>query len=123
MGANQYVSHDKFPSQAAYLGKRVLVLFNFHDEHTVKGTVVRDDKTEPWMMLIRLDDGRYINSTECQYQLLDEEKPQEINREFMDWWEVNKRAILEEVCPRDDLATNAVMTWLHAAWTRATQEK
>ena len=31
------------------------------------GTVIRDDREEPFETLIRLDDGRVLRGVECQY--------------------------------------------------------
>ena len=36
-------------------------------DRRIAGTVVRDDQAEPHQMIIRLDDGRYVRSCECQY--------------------------------------------------------
>jgi hypothetical protein len=32
------------------------------------GEVVRDDIEAPYIMIIRLDDGRHVLATECQWQ-------------------------------------------------------
>jgi hypothetical protein len=31
------------------------------------GTIVRDDNEPPWRTIIRLDDGRVVLASECQY--------------------------------------------------------
>ena len=59
----------EFPKQGAFLGKKVCVCFNYDPEIQFPGVVVRDDAEEPGRMIIRLDDGRYVLSTECQYKL------------------------------------------------------
>lgn len=41
--------------------------FHYDTAHVLPGTVVRDDTEEPGKMIIRLDDGRVLLSTECQY--------------------------------------------------------
>lgn len=51
------------------MGRRVKVCFHYDTRQTVCGTVVRDDSEHPWKTIIRLDDGRYVLSTECQYTM------------------------------------------------------
>lgn len=68
MGAIDSVSTDRFPRQGRYLGRRVKVCFHYNTKDTtVGGEIVRDDVEEPYRTIIRLDDGRYVLSTECQY--------------------------------------------------------
>lgn len=67
MGAYENISHDRFPKQGAYLGRAVDVCFNYDLSHRVRGRIVRDDTEEPGRLIIALDDGRYVLSTECQY--------------------------------------------------------
>ena len=62
------VDIDKFPAQGEWLGKKVRVCFNYDTSRTITGIVVRDDTEEPGRMIIKLEDERYILSTECQYQ-------------------------------------------------------
>lgn len=40
----------------------------------IGGTIIRDDREEPFETLIRLDDGRVIRGTECQYSMHNEVK-------------------------------------------------
>lgn len=70
MGCHANVSYDKFPKQGAYLGKRCEVCFYYDTTRTILGTVVRDDMEEPYLTIIRLDDGRYVRAGECQYNPL-----------------------------------------------------
>ena len=63
------ISYNTFPRQASFLGERVDVCFHHDTAHTLQGTVVRDDAEEPFEMIIALDDGRYVLSTECQHRL------------------------------------------------------
>jgi len=58
---------DTFPKQGAFLGKRCDVCFNYDTSRQIRGVYVRDDAEEPWLMIIRLDDGRYVLSTECMH--------------------------------------------------------
>ncbi|PWA08632.1 hypothetical protein DCC39_14430 [Pueribacillus theae] len=67
MGVHQNVSYNKFPKQGSFLGREVRVCFNYDTSKTLKGKVIRDDIEEPLLMLIHLEDGRVISSTECQY--------------------------------------------------------
>jgi hypothetical protein len=67
MGAHQNIAIDKFPKQGRELNRRVRVCFNYDTSRQVGGVVVRDDSEEPGRMIIRLDDGRFVLSTECQW--------------------------------------------------------
>jgi hypothetical protein len=71
MGFAINVTHNTFPKQSDWLGKRVRVLFRYgsNDEPELHGTIVRDDIQDPWKSIIKLDDGRYVLTTECQYSL------------------------------------------------------
>lgn len=66
------IKHNSFPKQGSYLGRRVNVAFDYDTAHIVLGTIRRDDAEEPGRMIIELDDGRLVLSTECQYQLVAE---------------------------------------------------
>lgn len=67
MGCVANVSHDKFPKQGSYAGREVNVLFNYQDP-VLHGVMVRDDMEEPFVQIIKLDDGRHVLTTECQWQ-------------------------------------------------------
>ncbi|WP_260973634.1 hypothetical protein [Mycolicibacterium llatzerense] len=43
--------------------------FDLDTEATFGGEIVRDDAEPPGVTIIRLDDGRHVLSTECQYRL------------------------------------------------------
>jgi hypothetical protein len=68
MGVHENIGYDKFPDQGGALGQRVAVCFNFDYGHTLPGIVVRDDREAPYRLIIKLDDGRYVMATECQYR-------------------------------------------------------
>ena len=70
MGTISNVSYDKYPLQGDLIGKRVFICFDYDTEKSLPGTVIRDDAEEPHKTIIRLDDGRIILSTECQYRLM-----------------------------------------------------
>jgi hypothetical protein len=67
MGIVANIAMDKFPAQAKGLRRRTEVRFIHDLEHTIGGTIVRDDIEEPYRTIIKLDDGRYVLATECQY--------------------------------------------------------
>jgi len=77
MGNVENVGYDKFPRQGSFLHSRVNVCFNYDTSKKLQGTVVRDDVDEPYNTIIKLDDGRYVLSIECQYNVID--KPINLN--------------------------------------------
>jgi hypothetical protein len=64
------ISHDKFPKQGNWLNRPVSVCFNYDTSKRMTGTIVREDAEAPGVMIIALDNGRFVLSTECQYQTL-----------------------------------------------------
>ncbi|MDB5244549.1 MAG: hypothetical protein JWN18_419 [Parcubacteria group bacterium] len=64
------IAFDAFPEQGIYLGKKVRVCFSYDKSRTIDGTVVRDDIEDPGHTIIKLEDGRHVLATECQYQPL-----------------------------------------------------
>lgn len=68
MGVKKEVGADKFPAQGAFVGKRVLVCFNYDTERKFPAVCIRDDIEEPFLTIFHLDDGRAVLATECQYQ-------------------------------------------------------
>jgi hypothetical protein len=46
---------------------RVNVCFHYDTSNYVRGTLVREDREEPFVGIIKLDNGRYVLTTECQY--------------------------------------------------------
>lgn len=67
MGSHPYISANDYPTQGDWVGRRVLVCFHYDTSNTIGGVVVREDVVSPGRMIIRLDDDRYVLSTECQY--------------------------------------------------------
>jgi hypothetical protein len=67
VGVHDNISYDKFPKQSPY--EKVWVAFNYEFDHDAPGTIVRDDAESPYVTIIKLDDGRFILGTECQYSL------------------------------------------------------
>ena len=70
MGAIENITINKFPKQSDWLGKKVAVCFHYDNDKQIIGEIVRDDMEAPGVVIIKLGDGRYVLSTECQYRLL-----------------------------------------------------
>lgn len=51
-----------------YAGRRVEVVFDYDLDHRIGGEVVVDPPNAP--LTIRLDDGRHVLSTQCQFRLM-----------------------------------------------------
>lgn len=67
MGICKNINFDSFPKQGKSVGKRVRVCFNYDTSRIIRRTIVRDDAEEPWELIIKLDDGRYVRAVECMY--------------------------------------------------------
>lgn len=67
MGIQAGISFDTFPKQGSWLGKSCDVCFNYDTTKKLRGTVVRDDRDEPHVTIIRLEDGRFVLATECMH--------------------------------------------------------
>lgn len=70
MGVKQGIDYESFPKQGTWLGRRCRVCFKYDLSHMILGTIVREDEEEPGIGIIRLDDGRHVLFTECQYSPL-----------------------------------------------------
>jgi hypothetical protein len=70
MGCVNAVDFDRFPKQGTWLGRTVTVCFNYDTSKTLSGIIVREDVDSPGLMIIQLENGRYVLSTECQYRLV-----------------------------------------------------
>ena len=68
MGTSPHIDAKKFPQQGSLLGRKVAVCFHYDTQRQIGGVVVRDDITEPFIGIIRLYDGRYVLTTECEFQ-------------------------------------------------------
>lgn len=71
MGCVKNISINSFPKQGRALNARVIVCFHYDTTKTIHGIIVRSDTEEPGEEIIKLNDGRYILSTECQYRFVD----------------------------------------------------
>lgn len=67
MGCVKGVGFDEYPEQSQHVGQRVKVYFYYNLKQCLYGTIMRDDRTEPFRVIVRLDDGRVVLGTECQY--------------------------------------------------------
>jgi hypothetical protein len=67
MGCVSTITHDNWPKQGSWIGRRTEVCFHYNTEHTVMGTIVRDDHEDPFLTVIQLDDDRYVLGSECQH--------------------------------------------------------
>ncbi|HDR6319134.1 TPA: hypothetical protein QCU53_006103, partial [Bacillus thuringiensis] len=69
MGVHPKVGLNKFPKQGDWLNKEAKVMFDYDGSTMTTGVIVRNDMEEPFITLIKLEDGRIIRSSECQYGL------------------------------------------------------
>lgn len=74
MGCVKNIGFNEFPKQGQWINRRVTVCFHYDSSKEIGGVIVRDDMEEPYRGIIRLDDGRYVLMTECQYGLAMEVK-------------------------------------------------
>ena len=76
MGCVNTITYDNFPKQAdenykyPKVGMRVKVCYHYDTSNCHEGVVVRDDIEEPFETIIKLDNGRYVRGTECQYSFI-----------------------------------------------------
>lgn len=70
MGCVKTISFDKFPAQSKIVGSRVRVVYHYNTAKTDYGTIVRDDAETPFETIIKLDNGKYVLGTECQYSFM-----------------------------------------------------
>lgn len=84
MGCVDTITYDKFPIQAdenykyPHLGKRVEVCYHYDTNKKHLGIIVRDDREEPFETIIKLDNGRYLRATECQFSYLNKESTDDV---------------------------------------------
>ena len=71
MGVSANVGFHDYPRQGSWLNRRMVVCFDYDTANTIGATCVREDDEEPGIMILRLDDGRYVLSTECQFRPAD----------------------------------------------------
>lgn len=99
MGVVEGINITDFPKQSNWLHGRVKVCFDYDVNKEIGGTVVRCDLSEPFETLIRLDDGRYVRSKECQYTPTSIDPPTEsvldAGRPVTDEFKARHRAVAE----------------------------
>ena len=84
MGCVNTITYDSFPIQAnkdnGYseyaVGSRVKVYYFYDTSKFHLGTIVRNDKEKPFETIIKLDNGRYLRGTECQFSYIGESEEQ-----------------------------------------------
>lgn len=69
MGCVKTISKYSFPKQSGHVNQRCEVCFHYDTSQTVDGTIVRDDREEPFETIIKLDNGHIIRGVECQYSI------------------------------------------------------
>lgn len=67
MGCVSTITAYAFPKQSEYVNRRCNVCFHYDTSIEIPGTIIRDDREEPFETLIKLDDGRILRAAECQY--------------------------------------------------------
>lgn len=67
MSVETNIGADRWPKQGAFLGRRCKVVFDYDTSRQFSGRIVRDDAESPGRLIIQLDNGRFVLSTECQY--------------------------------------------------------
>lgn len=61
------IGKDAYPEQFDSVGARVLAAFDYDVANPLPATVLRDDAEEPFRTVLRLDDGRIVMGSECQW--------------------------------------------------------
>lgn len=73
MGCINTITYDNFPKQNNNkygISSRVKVCYHYDTSKVHFGTIVRDDKEEPYEIIIKLDNGRYLRASKCQYSYI-----------------------------------------------------
>ena len=113
MGCIDTITYDKFPKQKDKnyiypqfkVGSRVKVCYHYDTSKYHYGTIVRDDLEEPFETIIKLDNGRYLRATECQFSYVDEE----ISDDVCEWKITNTKKFMpyKTSCGNEDLYDNS----------------
>lgn len=67
MGRHINLRAKQYPAQGQLVGKRVRVFFHGDYAHPALGRIIRDDREDPFRLIIQLNDGRVVTSDECDY--------------------------------------------------------
>lgn len=70
MGCVSNVTATTFPKQGDDVGRLFSVVFHYDTTKPLLAVCVRHDTEEPYVMIFRLENGRHVLGTECQYQPL-----------------------------------------------------
>ena len=70
MGVCKNVGFERFPRQGCNLQRSVRVCFGYDTARTTTAVCVRDDIEFPCVTIFRLEDGRHVLATECQWSAL-----------------------------------------------------
>lgn len=77
MGVVDNIDFYSFPRQKTEgfckVGDRVSVCYKYDTSRCHEGVIVRGDMEAPGETIIKLDNGRYLRATECQYSIRKEE--------------------------------------------------
>ena len=113
MGCIDTITYDKFPKQKDKnyiypqfkVGSRVKVCYHYDTLKYHYGTIVRDDLEEPFETIIKLDNGRYLRATECQFSYIDERMSDDV----CEWKMTDTKKMMpyETSCGNDDLYDNS----------------
>ena len=113
MGCIDTITYDKFPKQKDEnyiyprfkVGSRVKVCYHYDTLKYHYGTIVRDDLEEPFETIIKLDNGRYLRATECQFSYIDER----ISDDVCEWKMTDTKKLMpyETSCGNEDLYDNS----------------
>lgn len=69
MSVGTEIDYNTYPKQSGYVGRTVDIIFNYDRSKMIEGVFVREDIGKPYTMIIKLNDGRYVLSSECQYRI------------------------------------------------------
>ena len=113
MGCIDTITYDKFPKQKDEnyiyprfkVGSRVKVCYHYDTLKYHYGTIVRDDLEEPFETIIKLDNGRYLRATECQFSYIDER----ISDDVCEWKMTDTKKLMpyKTSCGNEDLYDNS----------------
>ena len=113
MGCIDTITYDKFPKQKDEnyiyprfkVGSRVKVCYHYDTLKYHYGTIVRDDLEEPFETIIKLDNGRYLRATECQFSYIDER----ISDDVCEWKMTDTKKLMpyKTSCDNEDLYDNS----------------
>ena len=109
MGCIDTITYEKFPKQKDEnyeypkfkVGSRVKVCYHYDTSKYHYGIIVRDDLEEPFETIIKLDNGRYLRATECQFSYIDKE----VSDDVCEWklTDIRKLMPYETSCSNKDL--------------------